>query len=65
MITEIVLNAIELEMVEDKIQQLFAHDLYDLLEKKQLRTFRPFNKLHVGGVEYYHDKIFFSAADSL
>jgi len=56
-VSEILLKLIE--QFTDKLPDyLFANDLYDLLDRKKLRTFRPFNDIIFKPVKYLPGDIF-------
>jgi hypothetical protein len=63
-ISEILLNLIEKEG-NNLPDYLFALDLYNLLDKKKLRSFRSFNNLNFNIVEKKPENLFFSFETAL
>lgn len=56
-ISEMLLKLIEMNN-ESLPNYLFAKDLYDLLDKKNLRAFRPFDSITYNQVDYFYEELF-------
>lgn len=63
-VSEILLNLIEKEK-NNLPDYLFAVDLYNLLDKKKLRSFRSFYKLNFNLIEKKSENLFFSSETAL